>query len=440
MLDGLAEFCTKALAEHDCPSVSIAVAERGELVLQQAHSWADVAARRPATPQTAYRLASVAKTLTATGACLAADAGLLELDAPVPGRDPEPSPTIRQLLQHRGGFGAFYAFHYGAGESPIDPARYLTRLREPGSGFEYANLGYYLVGRALEAATGQSLGGYLRERLFEPLGMADSHLAAEYPGSAPVAQRYTADGRVYPVCSTPHPGASDAWATAGDLALFAQRYRSLLRPETVAAMHAGLPISEPLDYGLGWSVSRGAGPVVHSHGGGMGGVAAMLVAVPERELSVAVLCNSTNKTARDAILHHLLSELVPGCGPERYLVDTTQPARPMELPPGEWAGTIDTPEGEIPLRLRVLADRRIEAGLGGATATAAAAASPSWALRASLPLQLPTADARVAGPVLGLELRAEDGRLVGVARTYQDGEQGGWLGNFLTHRCELGPA
>jgi CubicO group peptidase (beta-lactamase class C family) len=152
--DGLDEWCESALSSHGCASVSLAVAERGDVVLARAYGAADVAARRPATPATVYGLASITKALTATAVCLAADDGLLDLDGPAPGDYPWPAPTPRQLLRHRGGFPAFYAFHYDAGPMPIDVDRYRTLVRAPDTDFEYSNLGYRELGRLLEAVTG----------------------------------------------------------------------------------------------------------------------------------------------------------------------------------------------------------------------------------------------------------------------------------------------
>jgi len=183
----------------------VAVVERGEVVLAEAYGLADIGAGRPATPDTAYLLASATKPITATAICIAADEGLLELDARVPGDYRWPAPTARQLLRHRGGFGAHYDFHYGGGERPIDADRYALLYREPGAGFEYANLGYRILGRMVEAAAGQELGEFVRERVFEPLGLADCHLGASYPGPAPSAARYTVDGRAYPMCDTSTP-------------------------------------------------------------------------------------------------------------------------------------------------------------------------------------------------------------------------------------------
>ncbi|MDH6577404.1 serine hydrolase domain-containing protein [Kitasatospora sp. MAP5-34] len=443
-LGGLGAHCAEVLETHGCASASVAVVERGEVVLAEAYGLADVESDRRATTGTAYLLASATKSITATAVCLAADEGLLDLDGTVPGDYAWSAPTIRQLLQHRGGFSAHLDFHYGDGELPVDADRYARLYRQPGTGFEYANLGYRIVSRMLETASGQDLGTFVRQRVFEPLGLAGCHLGATHPGPAPTASRYTTDGRAYPVCDTSLPGAALGWATATELALFAHSHTRLLKPDTATAMHTALPISAHLGYGLGWCVSRGDGdgPAIHSHGGGMGGVAAMMITVPERELSVAVLCNSTNKAARDSIVEYVMTRLVPEFTLDQVIVAGTDPVRPLELTEGDWAGSIDTYEGQVPLTVRILTGRQVEVGLGadgGATVTAPAAASRRWDLQAVLPLQLPTADARINSPSLLLSLRLEQDRLAGVAWAFKDGDTEGLLGNFLSHPCELEP-
>jgi len=436
-LDGLDELCLTALAEHGCASVSLAVAEGHELVLTAAFGEANVAGREPATPETVYGLASVTKAFTATAVCLAADDGLLDLDAPIPGSYQWTAPTPRQLLQHRGGFPAFYNFHYDAGPLPIDIDRYCTLVREPGTDFEYSNIGYRELGRVLEAATGQELGDYLRERIAEPLGLTSFGYGAAYAGTAPVAQRYSAGGRAYPTCYSGHAAAGAGWATAGDIALFARTASRLLKPATAEAMYDAVPINEHVGYGFGRIVSSEPGPVIRSHGGGMGGIAAMMIEIPERELSVAVLANSTNKAARNAIVDHVAATLAPGFRSDQ-LSPVTEQTCPMTLAPGEWAGEVSTAEGSIQLEIRILADRQAEIRLaGGPPVTTPAVASQRWDLRASAPLQLPTGDARLNSPVLGLELRREQGRLTGRAIAAKDGDREGWLGAYLVHPCVL---
>ncbi|WP_327153078.1 serine hydrolase domain-containing protein [Streptomyces tubercidicus] len=442
MLNGLSEYCTEVLAEHGCPSASVAVADHGRVVFAAAYGTADLATGRPATPETVYALASVTKPMTATAVCHAADDGLLDLDAsvPLPGADRRPAPTVRQLLQHRGGLGPYYDWDYGGGERVHDPDRYTLPTRPPGTGFGYANLGYRLLGRLLEQATGQDLGAAVRTRVFEPLGLTACHLGRVHPGPAPSARRYTPDGRAYPDYDCSHPGATLGWAPAGELALFAQSYDRLLKPETATAVRHALPVNEHLGYGLGWCLSSGDGPLVQSHGGGGPGVATMAVALPERMLSVAVLTNSTNKAARDAILRHVLGELAPDWTPESITPVIADPPRRMTLPEGDWTGRISAPEREVPLALRVLPDGQVALRLDGAPATAPASASAAWDLRASFPLQLPTADARINSPELGLALRLAGGALTGEAHAYKNGDAEGRLGNFLSHPCTLTPA
>jgi CubicO group peptidase (beta-lactamase class C family) len=445
MLDGLDEFCTAALAAHDCPSASIAVVRDGTLVLAEAYGLADVAAGRPATPDTRYALASITKPITATAAGVLADRGLVDLDAPVPAEAVTmppgagwPAPTPRQLLQHRGGLTAHYDFRYGDDpRPPIDPSWYTRLYRRPGSGYEYANLGYGLLGALLESASGLPLARLLTREVFDPLGLHSSGLGAP-SGAGPVATRYSVDGRGYPAeLSTSHPGATTGFATASELALFGHRYDTLLRPETVAATRDGTPISDHLGYGLGWCVSRGAGPLIVSHGGGMGGVATMLVTVPELALSVAVLTNCTSKAARDAIVDHVLRAAVPGYRPAAISPAGTAPVRRLAPAVGDWSGTITTPGDPVPVTLRIDPDGGAELTLAGGSTTATATPSGEWDCTATFDVQLPTTDARRNSPLLGLVLTATPGGLSGVARAYRDGDRTGWLGNLLSHPVHL---
>ncbi|BCJ34285.1 hypothetical protein Athai_17880 [Actinocatenispora thailandica] len=446
MLERLGEFCTAALAAHGCPSASVAVVRDGTVVLAEAYGLADVAAGRPATPDTGYLLASVTKPMTATAVCVLADRGLLDLDAPLPAAELAmpagvdwPAPTPRQLLQHRGGLTGHYDFQYGKDpEPPIDVSFYTRAYRRPGSGYEYANLGYRLLGTLAETASGLPLPRLLAREVFAPLRLASCALGTDAPG--PVATRYSIDGRGYPAeLSTSHPGATLGRATAADLALFGHRHETLLAPSTVAATRTAAPISDHLGYGLGWCVSRGAGPLIVSHGGGMGGVATMVVAVPELALSVAVLTNSTGKAARDAIVDHLLRSEVPGYRPAMISTAGTAPARPVAPAVGDWSGEITTPDGPVPVTLRVRRDGPADLTLAGGTATATAVPSGEWDLSATFDLQLPTADARRNSPLLGLTVSATQGALTGAARTYRDGDRTGWLGNLLSHPVRLIP-
>src|SRR5512140_1453982 len=71
------------MAYHHIPSVTVAVAQRGKIVWEEGFGWADVARRIPATPHTAYSLASISKPVTATALMILAERGAVDLDKPI---------------------------------------------------------------------------------------------------------------------------------------------------------------------------------------------------------------------------------------------------------------------------------------------------------------------------------------------------------------------
>src|ERR1039457_2470870 len=362
--------------------------------------------------------------------------------APLRCPDRAPGPAARC------GLGTHYDFRY-ADSAAIMPVarevmtRYGTLYREPGTLFEYSNLGYGLLDLVLRTVSGQEPAEFVRERVFGPLGLASCHIGPSYEGRAAEALRYSADGRRYPLVDTSHRGASLGWATAPDLAMFGLSQAGgpgVLARGTSAVMHTALPTDDHrLGYGLGWFVSRGDRHTIVSHSGSMGGAATMLIVVPDQQLSVCVLTNQTGVAARSAVAGHVMSELVPG-----FALAALPPAisaeRAVRAGPGAWAGRIDTYLGAVPLAVRITPDLRAEIRLDGGAAVPAhfVGGSPHWDLRLAAPVQLPTPDARVASPLLGLELSADqDGGLNGAARAYSDGEGDGWHGNLLSHWCEL---
>ncbi|MFC0675676.1 serine hydrolase domain-containing protein [Brachybacterium hainanense] len=115
----------------------------------------------------AHPLASVSKPITALGALVAVDRGVLDLDEPA---GPAGS-TIRHLLAHAAG----YAF---------DARQELAR---PGERRMYSNAGFEVLGEQLELATGYEIGEWLETTVCDPLGLADLEVegspAAGFHGS-----------------------------------------------------------------------------------------------------------------------------------------------------------------------------------------------------------------------------------------------------------------
>ena len=231
---------------------------------------------------------SYGKTVLASAALALVARGQLHLDALVLGKQF----TLRQLLGHRAGlrcYGGLRAYHdaVATGEPPWVGEEMLRRVDagtlayEPGHGWGYSNVGYFMVRRMVEAAAGLPLGAALDQLVFAPLGISDVVVARE-----PADLEATAWGNARRY----HPG----WVyhgllvgPAGAAALFLHRLLAghLLPPDLLAAMHDVHPVGGAIPgrpwtaagYGLGLMIGQGEPPgqyIGHS-GGGPGSTSAV---------------------------------------------------------------------------------------------------------------------------------------------------------------------
>jgi CubicO group peptidase (beta-lactamase class C family) len=132
--------------------------------------------RRPGTIDTAFRVGSVTKLLTAALALDLADDHLLDLDAPLPALADHPDPraaaiTTRQLLTHTSGLPDLDP--HAAADVPWRTALAARPLwTAPGALWSYSNAGYALVGEHLERLAHRPYPALLAERLLAPLHLA----------------------------------------------------------------------------------------------------------------------------------------------------------------------------------------------------------------------------------------------------------------------------
>jgi serine-type D-Ala-D-Ala carboxypeptidase len=225
------------------------------------------------TRETMYDLASLTKGIaTATAVWLLVEDGRMELDAPVSRYLPhfaggrEFGVTVRQLLTHTAGVRA------GAFPRSSDPATVrrqlveLTPLLPPGRDVLYSDLGYVVLWEAAERAAGEPLAGFLRRRVWEPLGMASTRMAAPRGCERCAPTLHLRTGEPYRGGSYDHvarrmdglTGNAGLFSTGDDLARFAGMIAGggeldgvrILREETVRAMLAPHPGSGA--FTLGW--------------------------------------------------------------------------------------------------------------------------------------------------------------------------------------------
>ncbi|KGM54794.1 beta-lactamase [Lysobacter arseniciresistens ZS79] len=290
------------------PGASVLVMHDGRPVVRRGFGRADLEAGAAATPSTNYRLASVSKQFTAAAILLLAEDGRLDLDDPVRTWLPslpaavEPA-TIRHLLTHTSGLVDYEDVIPGSMTWQLRDADVLKLLESqdrtyfaPGSDYRYSNSGYALLALIVERASGRDYPGFLRERIFLPLGMANT-LAYVREGP-PVPHRawgYSlVDGqwqRTDQSQTSAVLGDGGIYSSIDDLARWdAALYddRLLSDASRALAFAPATPTDDPaVEYGYGWRIS---GETLW-HSGETMGFRNVLVRWPQRRLTVVVLTN-----------------------------------------------------------------------------------------------------------------------------------------------------
>jgi CubicO group peptidase (beta-lactamase class C family) len=300
-----------ALPRLGAPGLSIGVVRDRELRWSAGYGLADIENDVPATPASVYRLASVAKPITATAVLQLAERGRLDLDAPiqryVPDFPEKPWPiTARQLLAHQSGIRNWTdeEFHntrrFTSIAESLVPFRDDALLFEPSTKTQYTSLGFTLLGAAVEGAGSAPFMEQLRASVFQPAGMEsarDDDVLAIIPHRAEGYWRRP-DGSLQnaPLSDTSNrmPGGGLV-ATAEDVARFASALQRglLLKPETLqmALTPQKLRGGRTTGYGLGWVVGRRGPRREAYHVGGQPQVSTVLYMQPDAGVAVAILAN-----------------------------------------------------------------------------------------------------------------------------------------------------
>ena len=297
----------------DGPGAALLVVRDGEALLRRGYGLADLERRVAVTPATNFRLASVSKQFTAAAIGLLAGDGALSLDDPVRKWLPSlPAAadgiTLHHLLTHTSGLIDYEDVMPERVEGQLHDADVLRLLEKqdrlyfaPGSGYRYSNSGYALLALVVGRASGRDFATFLRERIFLPLGMADT--VAFEDGVSTVARRaygYSdVDGawtRTDQSSTSAVLGDGGIYSSIDDLAKWDAALRDdRLLPEALRrlAFTAHTPTDEAdVDgYGYGWRIHDGAQGRLLWHSGETIGFRNVILRWPERRLTVVLLSN-----------------------------------------------------------------------------------------------------------------------------------------------------
>ena len=311
--------------------MSIGIVQDQDLIWSNGYGFADLAKKTPATPATAYRIASISKLFTATAILQLRDAGKLQLDDPVAKWLPEFAPahvdaaspviTIRHLLTHTSGLprevdGTYWNdMHFPSREDMERTLNTMGVVGPPENEWKYSNVAVSLAGYVVEKASGEPYADYVTRHILGPLGMASTRviptrdmasLATGYGGRTPGKPRTV---RPFLDAAYMTPAANLA-STVEDLARFAElQFRNETTPDAAGA--GGAPILKASTlremqrvqwlrpdwksgWGLGWGIRRHNDETRIEHGGAVPGHRTQITLLPAVKVGVIVLTNAAD--------------------------------------------------------------------------------------------------------------------------------------------------
>ncbi|OBK10337.1 serine hydrolase domain-containing protein [Mycobacterium asiaticum] len=358
------------------PGVAVAVWAGGQEYVK-GYGVTNVDHPLPVDGDTVFRIGSTTKTFTATVMMRLVEQGKVDLDSPVRRYIPDFAVadesvsavvTVRQLLNHTGGWDGRNGQDFGRGDDAV--ARYvkaMTRfpqLTPPGTAFAYNNSGLVVAGRIIELVAGTIYEDAVKRLLIDPLQLAHTrYFSDQIIGLNVAASHKVVDDKsfvepiveptVQPIVDT------DFWAfprscnptgglmsTARDQLRYAQFHlgdgtapngEQLLSRQSLQTMRSnpgagGTLWVELTGMGVSWMLRPSAENVtIVEHGGTWKGQRSGFFMVPDRSFAMTVLTNS------DGGFHMINDLFASDWALRRFAGVTNLPATPQRLSAAELA-------------------------------------------------------------------------------------------------------
>jgi len=371
----------KAIDSKEIPSIVVAVAKNGNIIYEKAFGYADIGNQLKATTSTPYQLASVSKAFTATGIMLLNHQQKIDIMLPA---EKYISPLkfkviegnasdvkVIDLLNHTSGLGTYFQLNYS--DENVITDNFETAFSKYGSLFhpsglisEYSNLGYGLLDHIIEKQSGTTFSNFMKNELFNPLGLENTFIEKTDMKNGFIAQKYGVNLKLLPEIKNNTKGAGNIYSSIHDLILFGMFHLKGNNGQVLNAKELDLMRTyvnkktfyhyyDSAYYGLGWYFKpndNGYGVVWHE--GGMMGVSSMIKLIPKEEIAIAVVLNTFNQQYCQNITNQLTKIVLSAYNPapinevaeyHHYTSDSTYF--------GNWKGIIKVGELDIPCSLNI---------------------------------------------------------------------------------------
>lgn len=311
----------------DVPGCAVGVIQNGKFVISKGYGAANLEHNIPISADSVFRIGSVSKQFTALAIAILANRGELDLQADIHKylpelRDYKVKVTIDQMVHHLSGMGDYDGFFVSEGK----PFRFGNEdywtieefyqqvakqglVQQPGEGFLYSNIAYFLLSQVVERASGKSLRQFAKQEIFEPLDMnstffndnvdgivpnrADGYQPLETGGFEILMTNldWVGDGGVYTTLNDFIKW--DAAFMTGTVPGGTEIEKLLTEPDLLTLKTLGdeNSFAQENGYGFGLVIARYKGHAVHFHSGSWVGFRASYNRFPDDGFSIVTLCN-----------------------------------------------------------------------------------------------------------------------------------------------------
>ncbi len=312
------------MAHYKVPGVSVAFFDHGQILWTRAYGFADVASKKPVTPDTLFQAASISKPIAALAALRLVQDGKLSLDEDVnvklkTWKVPENAftvkekVTIRRILSHSAGL-TVHGFPGYASDEPIPTVVQILNGEKPantdpirvdvlpGTLWRYSGGGYMILQTLLSDVTGKPFPQIMRELVLTPAGMTHSTYEQPLPKNrtAEATTPYRPDGT--PVKAGPHtyPEMAPAglWTTPSDLARVAMEVQAEYSGKSAKILSQDMArqmLTRQIgNWGLGFGLESPGEKPRFGHSGGNEGYRCNLETYTDSGQGLAIMTNSDN--------------------------------------------------------------------------------------------------------------------------------------------------
>ena len=357
------DLLTATKSQWNVPAIAVAVVQNDKVVYLKAVGVKELGKSDPVTPDTLFEIASTTKAFTTTALAMLADEKKLSWDDPVRKHleyfhlaDPyaDSTVTLRDLASHRTGLSRhdeIWDYDPTLSREQVIRSISTVKLSKPiHTSYHYNNIMFSTAGEVVAAVAKMPWEEFVRTRIFSPLGMTHTRVAASDFKSSDHATGHSYDGKTGKM--TPHEfvdynniaPAGAIKSSARDMAQWlrfqlangaidgkrlvsADALQETRTPQMVIRMEESsrevAPETNILTYGLGWNVSDYRGELLVSHGGALNYFRTQVALLPKRNAAVVTMTNAGRGYSVIALRNAILDRLLGGATRDwnTYLLD-----------------------------------------------------------------------------------------------------------------------